>query len=68
VQTASDELEGGHEHRSCHSQAGHHRCGKEWFEVKEREASIFAPRTGKLLLLARGQMAAGSRIAPAWKR
>jgi len=42
--------------------------GKEWFEVKEGEASIFAPENDKLLLLARGQMAAGSRIAAAWKR
>ena len=69
VQTAGDELEAGTNtvlvtHRPDIIDA----LGKEWFEVKEGEASIFALENGKLLLLARGQMAAGSRIAAAWKR
>jgi uncharacterized protein YjiS (DUF1127 family) len=33
--------------------------GKEWFEVKDGEASIFAPENGKLLLLARAKWQPG---------
>ena len=39
--------------------------GKEWFEVKEGEASIFRPESGKYVLVARVQMADWPRIAAA---
>jgi len=39
--------------------------GKDWFEVKEGEASIFRPENGKYLLVARVQMADWPRIAAA---
>jgi broad specificity phosphatase PhoE len=41
--------------------------GKEWFEVKEGEASIFRPENGKYVLVARVQMADWPRIAAAAK-
>src|SRR5262249_11498882 len=41
--------------------------GKEWFEVKEGEASIFRPENGKYVLVARVQMADWPRIASAAK-
>jgi broad specificity phosphatase PhoE len=41
--------------------------GKDWFEVKEGEASIFRPENGRYLLVARVQMADWSRIAAAAK-
>jgi len=41
--------------------------GKDWFEVKEGEASIFRPENGKYLLVARVQMADWPRIAAAAK-
>ena len=37
--------------------------GKDWFEVKEGEASIFRPENGKYVLVARVQMADWARIA-----
>jgi broad specificity phosphatase PhoE len=37
--------------------------GKDWFEVKEGEASIFRPENGKYVLVARVQMADWPRIA-----
>jgi phosphohistidine phosphatase SixA len=37
--------------------------GKDWFEVKEGEASIFRPEDGKYILIARLQMGDWSRIA-----
>ena len=39
--------------------------GKDWFEVKEGEASIFRPEGGKYVLIARVQMADWPRIAAA---
>ena len=39
--------------------------GKDWFEVKEGEASIFRPDAGKYVLVARVQMADWPRIAVA---
>jgi phosphohistidine phosphatase SixA len=39
--------------------------GKDWFEVKEGEASIFRPEAGKYVLVARVQMADWPRIAAA---
>jgi len=39
--------------------------GKDWFEVKEGEASIFRPESGKYVLVARVQMADWPRIAAA---
>jgi phosphohistidine phosphatase SixA len=39
--------------------------GKDWFEVKEGEASIFRPENGKAVLVARVQMADWPRIAAA---
>src|ERR1700730_6456721 len=39
--------------------------GKDWFEVKEGEASIFRPENGKYVLIARVQMADWPRIAAA---
>jgi broad specificity phosphatase PhoE len=39
--------------------------GKDWFEVKEGEASIFRPDNGHYTLVARVQMADWSRIAAA---
>jgi broad specificity phosphatase PhoE len=39
--------------------------GKDWFEVKEGEASIFRPANGKYALVARVQMADWPRIAAA---
>ena len=39
--------------------------GKDWFEVKEGEASIFRPENGKYVLVARVQMADWPRIAAA---
>jgi phosphohistidine phosphatase SixA len=39
--------------------------GKDWFEVKEGEASIFRPESGKYILVARVQMADWPRIAAA---
>jgi len=41
--------------------------GKDWFEVKEGEASIFRPENGRYTLVARVQMADWSRIAGAAK-
>jgi len=41
--------------------------GKDWFEVKEGEASIFRPENGKYVLIARVQMADWPRIATAAK-
>lgn len=41
--------------------------GKDWFEVKEGEASIFRPENGKYVLVARVQMADWPRIAVAAK-
>src|SRR6266571_981478 len=41
--------------------------GKDWFEVKEGEASIFRPENGKYVLVARVQMADWPRIAAAVK-
>jgi len=41
--------------------------GKDWFEVKEGEASIFRPENGKYVLVARVQMADWPRIASAAK-
>jgi broad specificity phosphatase PhoE len=41
--------------------------GKDWFEVKEGEASIFRPDNGRYTLVARVQMADWSRIAAAVK-
>ena len=41
--------------------------GKEWFEIKEGEASIFRPENGKYVLVARVQMADWPRIAGASK-
>jgi len=41
--------------------------GKDWFEVKEGEASIFRPENGRYTLVARVQMADWSRIATAAK-
>jgi hypothetical protein len=37
--------------------------GKDWFDVKEGEASIFRPEGGKFRLLARLQMEEWPRIA-----
>jgi broad specificity phosphatase PhoE len=42
--------------------------GKDWFDVKEGEASIFRPDDGKFVLVARLQMADWPRIAMAAKR
>jgi broad specificity phosphatase PhoE len=39
--------------------------GKDWFEVKEGEASIFRPENGKYVLVARVQMTDWPRIASA---
>ena len=39
--------------------------GKEWFDVKEGEASIFKPEGGSYSLVARLQMDEWSRIAAA---
>ena len=41
--------------------------GKDWFEVKEGEASVFRPENGKYVLIARVQMADWPRIAAAAK-
>jgi broad specificity phosphatase PhoE len=41
--------------------------GKDWFDVKEGEASIFRPDNGKYVLVARVQMADWPRIAAAAK-
>ena len=41
--------------------------GKDWFEVKEGEASIFRPENGSYTLVARVQMADWPRIAAAAK-
>jgi broad specificity phosphatase PhoE len=41
--------------------------GKDWFDVKEGEASIFRPESGKYVLVARVQMADWPRIATAAK-
>lgn len=41
--------------------------GKDWFEVKEGEASIFRPENGKYVLVTRVQMADWPRIAAAAK-
>jgi broad specificity phosphatase PhoE len=41
--------------------------GKDWFDVKEGEASIFRPENGKYVLVARLQMADWPRIAAAAK-
>ena len=41
--------------------------GKDWFDVKEGEASIFRPENGHYTLVARVQMADWSRIAAAAK-
>ena len=37
--------------------------GKEWWDAKEGEASIFRPENGKYVLVARVQMSDLSRIA-----
>ncbi|HME26435.1 MAG TPA: histidine phosphatase family protein [Acetobacteraceae bacterium] len=42
--------------------------GKDWFDVKEGEASIFRPDDGKFVLVARLQMADWPRIGLAAKR
>ena len=39
--------------------------GKDWFDVKEGEASIFRPENGKYVLVARLQMTDWPRIAKA---
>ena len=41
--------------------------GKDWFDVKEGEASIFRPENGKYVLVARVQMVDWPRIAAAAK-
>jgi len=41
--------------------------GKDWFEVKEGEASVFRPADGKYVLVARVQMADWARVAAAAK-
>jgi hypothetical protein len=41
--------------------------GKDWFDVKEGEASIFRPENGSYELVARVQMDEWSRIAAAAK-
>jgi broad specificity phosphatase PhoE len=41
--------------------------GKDWFEVKEGEASIFRPENGKYILITRVQMTDWPRIAAAAK-
>ena len=41
--------------------------GKDWFDVKEGEASVFRPDNGKYILVARVQMADWTRIATAAK-
>src|SRR5215813_11696423 len=41
--------------------------GKDWFDVKEGEASIFRPENGRYTLFARVQMADWSRVAAAAK-
>jgi broad specificity phosphatase PhoE len=41
--------------------------GKDWFDVKEGEASIFRPENGRYMLVARVQMSDWSRIAAAAK-
>jgi broad specificity phosphatase PhoE len=41
--------------------------GRDWFDVKEGEASIFRPENGKYVLVARVQMADWPRIAAAAK-
>jgi len=41
--------------------------GKDWFQVKEGEASIFRPENGRYVLVARVQMADWPRIAAAAK-
>jgi len=41
--------------------------GKDWFDVKEGEASIFRPENGKYVLVARVQMTDWPRIAAAAK-
>jgi broad specificity phosphatase PhoE len=41
--------------------------GKDWFDVKEGEASIFRPESGRYVLVARLQMADWPRIAAAAK-
>jgi len=42
--------------------------GKDWFDVKEGEASIFRPENGKYVLVARLQMADWPRLAAAAKQ
>jgi phosphohistidine phosphatase SixA len=42
--------------------------GKDWFDVKEGEASIFRPENGKYVLVVRLQMADWPRIAAATKQ
>ena len=39
--------------------------GKDWFDVREGEASIFRPENGKYVLVARVQMSDWPRIAAA---
>ena len=39
--------------------------GKEWFDVKEGEASIFKPEGGRYRLVARVQMEEWPRLTPA---
>ena len=41
--------------------------GKDWFDVKEGEASVFRPENGKYVLVARVQMADWAHIATAAK-
>ena len=42
--------------------------GKDWFDVKEGEASIFRPENGKYVLVVRLQMADWTRVAAATKQ
>ena len=42
--------------------------GKDWFDVKEGEASIFRPENGKYVLVVRLQMADWPRVAAATKQ
>jgi hypothetical protein len=41
--------------------------GKDWFDVKEGEASVFLPENGKYILVARVQMTGWAHIATAAK-
>jgi len=41
--------------------------GKDWFDVKEGETSVFRPENGKYILVARVQMEDWGRVATAAK-